>query len=110
MTPSKEITTLINTCASCESACIANATESAAASGQERVSKRSTECAGECRELRQQLAKNPKASTGRFQAACEACVAECERGGLISPIRKKCIETCKSAIKACEAATKISLM
>ena len=101
MKQTKEIAALLAAAAACEAACISNAVESSAASGQEKVSKRSTECAGESRELRQQLAKNPKASITRFQAACDACIAECEHGGQMSTIRTKCVEACRAASLAC---------
>jgi hypothetical protein len=106
MKQTKEISALLTAAAACEAACIANATESSAASGQEKVAKRSTECAGESRELRRQLAKNPKASISRFQAACDACVAECEHGGQMSTTRTKCVEACRAASLACSNAAK----
>lgn len=108
MTQPKEITTLLSAAAACEAACIACATESAAASGQEKVAKRATECAGESRELRQQLVKNPRANSNRFKAACDACLAECEHGGPMSTIRMKCADACRTASAACSNASKLS--
>jgi hypothetical protein len=97
----KEISALLVIVAACEAACIANSVESSNASGQDRVAKMSTECAGESRELRQQMAKNPKASTARFEAASEACIAICEHGGTMSPVRSKCVQACRAAHNAC---------
>lgn len=109
MNQTKENRALIDACTKCENACIANATESANASGQDRVSKCSTGCAGECRELRQQLAKNPLASSDRCETACVACLAECEKGGTITPIRKVCIDACKAVIAASSAANSVAI-
>ena len=100
MTQTRAVNFFITTCASCESACITNAIESAATTGQDRVAKVSTERAAECREIRQQLAKNPNACTERLQAACVACMTECERNGPISLIRKKCLECCRTTLAA----------
>ncbi len=109
MKQTKEYRALLAACAACETACINNAIESANTSGQDRVSKCSTGCAGECRELRQQLARNPVASSDRCETACIACVAECEKGGPLTPIRKVCIESCKALITASIAATKVPI-